>query len=82
MDSGAGSDPDVYSYTYDGPQPYDYEPFVQHREQRETGGRINGQRREIELWCLENQWRVGQVSWPETGVSLYALATDMNAVLI
>ena len=67
MDSGAGSDPEetlnVYNYTYDGPHPYNYEPVVQHREQREIGGRINGQRKEIELWCQENQWRVGQVSW-------------------
>ncbi|CAL8236053.1 unnamed protein product [Boreogadus saida] len=29
--------------------------------------RVVGNRREIELWCQENQWRIGQVSWPTTG---------------
>lgn len=67
MDSDHDSDPEesvnVYSYTYDGPQPYNYEPVEQPREQREIGRRVHGQRREIELWCQDNQWRVGQVSW-------------------
>ncbi len=67
MDPSVSSDTEetlnVYNYTYDGPQPYNYEPVMRPREQGETRGRVNGQRREIELWCRENQWRAGQVSW-------------------
>ena len=49
--------------SYDGPLPYNYEPPRQERGQAEVRGRVNGQRREIELWCEENRWRIGQVSW-------------------
>ena len=48
---------------YDGPLPYNYEPPRRERGQAELRGRVNGQRREIELWCEENRWRIGQVSW-------------------
>ncbi|CAL8404981.1 unnamed protein product [Boreogadus saida] len=50
--------------SYDGPLPYNYEPPRRERGQAEVRGRVNGQRREIELWCEENRWRIGQVSWP------------------
>lgn len=61
----------VYSHQYDGPQPYNYEPVRRTRDQEQTRvRRNNGQRREIELWCEENQWRTGQVSWSVTRVSL------------
>ena len=40
--------------SYDGPLPYNYEPPRQERGQAEVRGRVNGQRREIELWCVEN----------------------------
>ena len=56
----------VYAYAYDGPQPYNYEPARRPRDQEQEQTRVrrnNGQRREIELWCEENQWRTGQVSW-------------------
>uniref|UniRef100_A0A8C1WP32 P2X purinoreceptor 7 intracellular domain-containing protein n=1 Tax=Cyprinus carpio TaxID=7962 RepID=A0A8C1WP32_CYPCA len=49
--------------SYDGPLPYNYEPPRRERGQAELRGRVNGQRREIELWCEENRWRIGQVSW-------------------
>lgn len=67
MDRDQNSDTEetfkVNDYSYDGPQPYNYEPVMRPREQGETRGRMTGQRREIELWCQENQWRVEQVSW-------------------
>ena len=54
-------------HLFDGPQAYNYEPPRQERSQGNVRGairgRINGQRREMELWCQENQWRIGQVSW-------------------
>ena len=40
--------------SYDGPLPYNYEPPRRERDQAEVMGRVNGQRREIELWCVEN----------------------------
>ncbi len=54
----------VYSYAYDGPQPYNYESARLPRDQEQTRvRRNNSQRRVIELWCDKNQWRTGQVSW-------------------
>ena len=51
-------------HAYDGPQAYNYEPPRRDRGQEgEIRGRNNGQRREVELWCQENQWRIGQVTW-------------------
>lgn len=59
MDPHPGSDTEetfsAYSYTYDGPQLYSYDPVRRPREQGETGTAISGQRREIELWCQDNQ---------------------------
>ncbi len=50
MDPSVSSDTEetlnVYHYTYNGPQPYNYEPVMRPREQGETRGRVNGQRRE------------------------------------
>ncbi|CAL8375517.1 unnamed protein product [Arctogadus glacialis] len=47
-----------------GPLPYDFEPASREGEQQPPNrGRHHGYRREIELWCQENQWRIGQVSW-------------------
>ncbi len=47
MDPSVSSDTEetlnVYHYTYDGPQPYNYEPVMRPREQGETRGRVNGQ---------------------------------------
>lgn len=54
---------DVDEHDYDGPQAYNYEPPRRDRGQGEIRGRNNGQRREVELWCQENQWRIGQVTW-------------------
>ncbi|XP_063077113.1 uncharacterized protein LOC134467125 isoform X1 [Engraulis encrasicolus] len=52
---------------YDGPVAYNYEPIRRERGQSQTPGpvmgRINGHRREMEMWSIENQWRVEQVSW-------------------
>lgn len=53
---------------FDGPQPYNFEPRRRERGQgsreRDTSrGRNDGQRREVELWALGNQWRIGQTSW-------------------
>ncbi|KAL2098396.1 hypothetical protein ACEWY4_007603 [Coilia grayii] len=45
---------------FDVPVPYNYEPL---RQSQTVPGRINGHRREMELWSIENQWRVEQVSW-------------------
>ena len=54
----------LHSSAYDGPQPYNYEPPRRQREQEPLRvRRNNGHRREIELWCEENEWRAGQVSW-------------------
>lgn len=42
MDHGAASDPEetlnVYSHTYDGPQPYNFEPVMCPREQEGDQG--------------------------------------------
>ncbi|CAL8370495.1 unnamed protein product [Boreogadus saida] len=47
-----------------GPLPYNFEPASREGEQQPPNrGRHHGNRREIELWCQENQWRIGQVSW-------------------
>ena len=47
-----------------GPLPYNFEPASPEGEQQPPNrGRHHGNRREIELWCQENQWRIGQVSW-------------------
>ncbi|KAL2098413.1 hypothetical protein ACEWY4_007620 [Coilia grayii] len=56
--------------TFDGPQPYNYEP--KRRERRQgyglgDRGRNDGQRREVELWSLNNMWRIGQNSWCSCG---------------
>jgi hypothetical protein len=53
----------VHVNSSDGLLPYNYEPPRRERGQAELRGRVNGQRREIELWCEENRWRIGQVSW-------------------
>ncbi|XP_039540209.1 P2X purinoceptor 7-like [Pimephales promelas] len=67
MDRGDISDAEeiVHIYSYDGPQPYNYEPAMLPRDQEQAriNVRQNGQRRQIELWCEENRWRTGQVSW-------------------
>ena len=53
----------VYSQAHDGPQPYNYQlPWCQRDQEQTRVRRNNGQRREIELLCEENQWRSGQVS--------------------
>jgi len=54
----------VHTYSYDGPQPYNYNPAMLPREQGyvRMNVRQNNQR-QIELWCEENQRRTGQVSW-------------------
>ncbi len=62
MDRNDSSDAEeivnVYSYSYDGPQPYNYEPAIRQREQGQARIRQNkGLRRQIELWREENQWR-------------------------
>jgi len=56
--------------TSDGPQPYNFEPPPYNFEppRRETDEEPNrnlnnSYRRNINIWCEENQWRVGQVSW-------------------
>ncbi len=55
IDSNDSSDAEeivnVYSYFYDGPQPYNYELAIWQREQGQARIRQNkGQRRQIEFW--------------------------------
>ncbi|CAL9693741.1 unnamed protein product [Knipowitschia caucasica] len=55
---------DASQLLYDGPIPYNFEPVViDHRERERPRVRNDGHRREIELWCQENEWRTGQSSW-------------------
>ncbi len=59
----------VYSYAYDRPQPYNYEPVRCPRDPEQTRIRRNNDRRGEKLSCAfdENQRRPGQVSWRVTG---------------
>ena len=47
---------------YDGPQPYNFEPFRRDRTNEEIP-RADGNQRQINAWSEENDWRVGEVSW-------------------
>lgn len=47
---------------YDGPQPYNFEPFRRERANEEIP-RADGRQRQINAWSEENDWRVGGVSW-------------------
>uniref|UniRef100_A0A8C9Y7P0 P2X purinoreceptor 7 intracellular domain-containing protein n=1 Tax=Sander lucioperca TaxID=283035 RepID=A0A8C9Y7P0_SANLU len=67
----------------DGPQAYNCEPPRRDRGQGEIRGQIrgrnNGQRRKVELWCQQNQWRIGQGLVPVTDITCLTLHSGFDA---
>ncbi len=62
MDANASLDTEevenVYWNVFGEPQPYNYEPARDPRDQEQIRvRRNNGHGRETELWCEENEWR-------------------------